>query len=131
MSELGDLKRHIDDRFEAFQKFLNSMNVKLGKSETEIDNCKEDKEEIKDTLYGNGKDGLVIKVDRIHQSLKRAGVMKKGTWTNIGIIFVCVGVVASIIIGVVSITDSQDKQDLRAEISKMKMIIAERIENGG
>lgn len=100
--ELTRIEKKIDDKFESFQNFLTKLSNNITRNDVEIANCKEEKAEIKETLYGNGKDGLVIKVDRIYQKLKVTGILKKGFWNNTLTVFLCIGVVASIVLGILS-----------------------------
>lgn len=100
--ELIRIEKKIDARFESFQKFLTGLSNKITAHDVEIDNCKEEKNDLKETLHGNGSNGLVLKVDRLETKIKITKVLKKGFWSNILTVFLCIGVVASIVLGILS-----------------------------
>jgi len=82
MAEFEQLKVFLDDRFKAHQDLMNS------RFDT-IDRLVNDHQK---TLYGNGSDGLKLKVDRIetaHKTLNKAwvfitaGVITVATWLGV------------------------------------------------
>lgn len=101
--ELIRIEKKIDDKFESFQKFLTRLSNEQTAQRVEIDNCKDEKAEIKEALHGNGKDGLVLKVDRLETKMKITKMLKTGFWNNTLVVFLCIGVVASTILGVISL----------------------------
>jgi hypothetical protein len=101
-SELMRIEKKIDTKFDDLNKILLMFQQQVTTHRVQIENCENDKDDLKETLYGNGNDGLVLTVDRIKTTLKTTGLLKKSMWTNIGVIFICVGVITSVIFSVMA-----------------------------
>ena len=103
MNDIERIEKKIDSKFESFQNFLTELSNEQTAQRVEIDNCKDEKTEIKETLHGNGNAGLVLKVDRLETKMKITKMLKTGFWNNTLVVFLCIGVVASTILGVISL----------------------------
>lgn len=125
--QLIRIEKKIDIKFDALNKTLMGFQKQISTHKVLIDTCEDDKDVLKESLYGNGKDGLVLKVDRIETSLRTTGIMKRSIWTNVISVFICVGVVATIIISLSSNkSDTGNKKILERIVTIEKSLGGER-----
>jgi hypothetical protein len=75
-------------------KLMREMHAEQAIQQTQIKNIEKDVAAIKDSVVGNGKPGLVVRVDRIEQRDKMRGRL---VWTLAGVLFATTAnVIASI-----------------------------------
>ena len=119
MSE--DLKRvedKIDNNFRGVYKKLDDMNREITTHKVKIENCEDGKSSLEEEIYGNGRAGLKLEVDRIKNALKTTGIIKRSMWTNIGIIFTCVGVAAGVTFSYLTYTKNNTSDKVAISIEK-------------
>jgi len=100
------LEQKIDDRFDILHQAVVSFSKEQSRQGAEINNCTKDKDKIEEILHGNGREGLLIKVNTLHNTLKTKGFIKRDMWTNVGIIFMIVGVCASMFFSILNYNNS-------------------------
>lgn len=115
-TELHRIEEKIDNKFVDLQTFLNKMLIKITKHDVQILNCGEQKSRLEDTVYGNGAEGLKIRMTKMETRLRTTGNIKNNLWNNILSSFLIIGVCTSTIIGVVALKNNNKEN--RTEVNK-------------